>query len=199
MMEPGLHVEHTTIFRWVQRYAPEVEKRCRPHLKVTNDPWRVDETSTKVKGTWMDLYRGVDSCGNTLEFWLSPTRAAHAAKQLFAKALTASHTTSPRVISVDKNASSPKALRDLKAAGSVPQGCELRQNKYLNHLVEQDHRFMKRLVKPGMGFFAFRTAWQSFQGYERMNRMRKGQVQGVNKGDSLGQTAFIAGVFGVAV
>ncbi len=147
----------------------------------------------------MYLYRGVDSCGNTLEFWLSPTRDAHAAKQFFAKALTASHTTSPRMITVDKNASYPKALRDLKAAGSIPEGCELRQNTYLNNLVEQDHRFRKRLVKPGMGFFSFRTAWQTLQRYEIMNMMRKGQVQGVNKGDSLGQAAFIVGVFGVAV
>jgi hypothetical protein len=86
-MERGLHVDHTTIFRWVQRYAPELEKRCRPHLKVTNDSWRVDETYIKVKGTWMYLYRAVDSRGNTLEFWLSPTRDSQATKQFFAKAL----------------------------------------------------------------------------------------------------------------
>src|SRR6266516_1276850 len=86
MRERGLHVDHTTIFRWVQRYAPELEKRCRPHLKATNDSWRVDETYIKVKKTWMYLYRAVDSEGNTLEFLLSPTRDAEAAKRFFLKA-----------------------------------------------------------------------------------------------------------------
>src|SRR5690348_1999731 len=87
MRERGLHVDHTTISRWVQRYAPELEKRCRPHLKATNDSWRVDETSIKIKGTWTSLYRAVDSEGNTLEFFLSPTRDAEAAKRFFVKAL----------------------------------------------------------------------------------------------------------------
>ncbi len=66
MVERGLEVDHTTIYRWVQRYAPELEKRCRPHLKLTNDSWRVDETYIKVKGEWRYLYRAVDSAGNTL-------------------------------------------------------------------------------------------------------------------------------------
>jgi transposase, IS6 family len=76
MLERGLRVDHTTIYRWVQRYAPELEKRCRPHLKTTTDSWRVDETYVKIKGVWMYLYRAVDSQGNTLEFLLSATRDA---------------------------------------------------------------------------------------------------------------------------
>ena len=68
MRERGLCVDHTTIYRWVQQYAPELEKRCKPHLKATNDSWRVDETYVKVKKVWMYLYRVVDSQGNTLEF-----------------------------------------------------------------------------------------------------------------------------------
>ncbi len=104
MRERGLHVDHTTISRWVQRYAPELEKRCKPHLKVTNDSWRVDETYVKVKKVWMYLYRAVDSQGNTLEFLLSATRDAQAAKCFFSKTLAAPHTTTPRVINVDKNA-----------------------------------------------------------------------------------------------
>src|SRR6266536_3329716 len=74
MRERGLHVDHTTIYRWVQHYAPELEKRCRPHLNATNDSWRVDETYIKVKKKWMYLYRAVDSRANTLKFLLSPTR-----------------------------------------------------------------------------------------------------------------------------
>jgi transposase, IS6 family len=199
MLERGLRVDHTTIYRWVQHFAPELDRRCRPHLKSTTDSWRVDETYIKVKGTWMDLYRAVDSAGNTLEFLLSLTRDASAAKRFFSKALNASHTVTPRVIAVDKNAAYPKALNDLKATDAVPAVCELRQIKYLNNLIEQDHRFIKRLVKPGLGFGSFETAWRTLQGYEVMHMMRKGQVQGVAKGDIRGQITFIATLFGVAV
>jgi IS6 family transposase len=222
MRERGLRVDHTTIYRLVQRYAPELDQRCRPHLKTCNDSWRVDETYIKVKKVWMYLYRAVDSKGNTLEFLLSPTRDAEAAKRFFVKAL---HSTAgsapqahpiqeqgalptapadpntrstPRVITVDKNAAYPKAIAELKASGTLPKSVELRQVKYLNNLVEQDHRFIKRLVKPGLGFFSVETAGRTLQGYEVMSMIRKGQVRGVDKGDIPGQKAFIASLFGVA-
>jgi transposase-like protein len=147
----------------------------------------------------MYLYRAVDSQGNTLEFWLSAARDAQSAKRFFEKALHASHTVTPRVITVDKNATYPQALQELKTARILPAACELRQSKYLNNLVEQDHRFIKRLVKPGMGFFSFKTAGKTLQGYEAMNMLRKGQVQGVNRGDSSRRAAFIAELFGVAI
>jgi transposase, IS6 family len=198
MQERGLSVDHSTIYRWVQSYAPELEKRCRPHLNMTTDSWRVDETYVKVKKVWMYLYRAVDSQGNTLEFLLSPTRDAEAAKSFFAKTLAAPHTTTPRVINVDKNAAYPKAFKALKDKGTLPDSGELRQVKYLNNLVEQDHRFIKRRVKPGLGFFSFETAWHTLQGYEVMHMVRKGQIRGVEKGDILGQMAFIASLFGVA-
>jgi transposase, IS6 family len=221
MLERGLQVDHTTIYRWVQRYAPELEKRCRPHLKACNDSWRVDETYIKIKKVWVYLYRAVDSQGNTLEFLLSPTRDADAAKCFFLKALRSSARSAsgacpmdeaetasslsvacqsvPRVINVDKNAASPKAIADLKAAGILPDHVELRQIKYLNNMVEQDHRFIKRLTKPGMGFFSFETAWRTLQGFEVMNMIRKGQVQGVTKGDVGGQMTLVATLFGVVV
>src|SRR5258707_9130274 len=183
----------------VQYYAPELEKRCRSHLKMSNDSWRVDETYIKVKKVWMYLYRAVDSQGNTLEFLLSPTRDAQAAKRFFAKALAAPHTSTPRVITVDKNAAYPKAFKELKAERLMPDACELRQSKYLNNLVEQDHRFIKRLVKLRMGFFSSETAWRTLQGYEAMNMLRKGQIYSVDKRDSIKQVAFIASLFGVAV
>jgi IS6 family transposase len=198
MRERGLHVDHTTIYRWVQHYAPQLEQRCKPHLKPSTDSWRVDETYVKVKKVWMYLYRAVDSRGNTLEFQLSSTRDAKAARRFFSKTLAVPHVTTPRVITVDKNAAYPKAFKELQAKGTIPAGCELRQSKYLNTIVEQDHRFMKRLVKPGMGFFSFESAWRTLQGYEVMNLVRKGQVQGVNKGDSRGQVAFISSLFGLA-
>ena len=96
------------------------------------------------------------------------------------------------MITVDKNAAYLKALNELKAAQDLPPSCELRQSKYLNNLVEQDHRFIKRLVKPGLGFFSFETARKTLQGYEVMHMIRKGQVQGVEKGNITGQISFIA-------
>jgi|GraSoiStandDraft_40_1057318.scaffolds.fasta_scaffold385521_2 transposase, IS6 family len=197
MRERGLHVDHTTIYRWVQRYAPEIDRRCRPYLKPTTDSWRVDETYIKVKKQWVYLYRAVDSQGNTLDFFFSPTRDAKAAKQFFLKTLAASHSSEPRVINVDKNAAYPKAFAELKAEGHLPENCELRQVKYLNNLIEQDHRFIKRLTKPGMGFFSFETAWRTLQGFEVMNMIRKGQLQGVEKGDVRGQVALVAQLFAV--
>ena len=179
----------------MQHYAPELEKRGPPHLKATNDSWRVDETYIKVKKQWVYLYRAVDSQGNTLDFFFSPTRDAKAAKQFFLKTLAASHSSEPRVINVDKNAAYPKAFAELKAEGHLPENCELRQVKYLNNLIEQDHRFIKRLTKPGMGFFSFETAWRTLQGFEVMNMIRKGQLQGVEKGDVRGQVALVAQLF----
>ena len=92
----------------------------------------------------------------------------------------------------------PRHEVELKAEGAIPEGCELRQVKYLNNIVEQDHRFIKRRVKPGLGFFSPETAWNTLQGYEVMNMVRKGQMRGVEQGDIMGQIAFISSLFGVA-
>ncbi len=111
MSERGLSVCHTTIFRWVQRFAFELEKRMRPHLKKNNDSWRVDETYVKVRGKWLYLYRAVDSQGQILVFLLNQTRSKRAAKRFFRKVLGQSHVAHPRVITVDKNASySPRSM-----------------------------------------------------------------------------------------
>jgi transposase, IS6 family len=190
MRERGLSVDHTTIYRWVQHFAPILEKKCRAKLKPTNSSWPVDETYVKVKGTWMGLYRAVDSDGNTVEFMLSPNRDATSAKRFFRKALRARHTVTPRVINVDKNLAYPKAVGKLKRKGTLPPECELRPIKYLNSLVEQDHRFIKRRTNPGMGFWSFDTAWRTLQGYEAMYQLRKGQVQGTTKGDIQSQFRF---------
>jgi IS6 family transposase len=117
---------HTTIFRWVQRYAPELEKRCRPQLKATNDSYRVDETYIKINKQWHYLYRAVDSTGATLDFMLSTARDADAAEQFFRRILDASHTTLPRVITVDKNAAYPPAFDALQHEGTLPEICQLR-------------------------------------------------------------------------
>jgi transposase, IS6 family len=147
----------------VQDYAPELERRCHPHLKPTTDSWRVDETYIKVKTSGStSIERAVDSQGNTLDFFFSPTRDAQAAKRFFVKALAASHSTEPRVSNVDTNAAYPKAFAELKAEGRIPEACKLRQSKYLTNLIEQDHRFIKRLTKPGMnGLFLLRDSLAS--------------------------------------
>ncbi len=148
------------------------------------------------KGVDVPLSRRGFGISNTLEFRLSPTRDAQAAKRFFAKTLAAPHSTIPRAITVDKNAAYPKAFNELQAEGAIADSCELRQVKYLNNIVEQDHRFIKRRVKPGLGFFSFETAWNTLQGYELMNMVRKGQMCGVEKGDIMGQIAFISSQFG---
>jgi transposase, IS6 family len=119
MEERGLSLDHTTIYRWVQRYAPELEKRCRPHLRPTNDSYRVDETYVKIKGKWSYLYRAVDSNGQTIDFMLSARRDARAAKRFFRKMLKIASHSSPRVINVDKNPAYPTAVERLREEGTL--------------------------------------------------------------------------------
>jgi transposase, IS6 family len=133
ILERGLHVDHTTIYLWVQHYAHELEKRCRPHLKATNDSWRVDETYVKVKKVWMYLCRAIDSQGNTLEFLSSPRRDTEAAKRFFAKALAVLRISTPRIITVDINTAYSKAFKAMKAVRIMSDSCELWQSKYLNN------------------------------------------------------------------
>ncbi len=198
MDERGLSLAHTTIYRWVQAYAPEMDKRCRPYLKQTNDSWRVDETYVKVRGQWMYLYRAVDSTGQTLDFLLNETRSARAAKRFFRKVLGRPNITAPRVINVDRNAAYIGAVNDLKQEKLLPKICKRRPSKYMNNMVEQDHRFIKRRVNPGLGFGSYPTAWRTIQGYETMNMIRKGQIEGVEKGNSKAQNQFIAALFALA-
>ena len=196
MLERGVKVDHMTIYRWVQAYSPELDKRCRRYLNPTNDSWQVDETYCKIKGKWKYLYRAVDSAGNTLDFMLSAN--AKAANRFLRKEINASHTIEPRVITVDKNATYPPAIKALKADESLPETTKARQSKYLNNIVEQDHRFINRRVRPGLGFGSFNTARRTLKGYESMNMIRKGQVKGAEKGDVRGQISFINPIFGVA-
>lgn len=195
--ERGITVEHSTINRWVLKYAPELDKRIRPFLNPTNDSWRVDETYIEVKGAWKYLYRAVDSQGNTLDFMLSAKRDGKAAARFFRKVLKANHSQPPRVINVDRNAAYPKAIETLTNEKTLDKNVELRQNKYLNNIVEQDHWQVKRVVKPMMGFQSFNTARKTLRGIEAMTMICKGQVKGINQGDSVSQVKFINKIFGV--
>jgi transposase-like protein len=144
MKERGLEVDHTTVFRWVQRYAPEINKRIRQHLKMSGIAYRVDETYIKVGKQCKYLYRAVDKEGQTIEFMLSATRDVSAAKRFFKKMMRAEHRRLPFSISVDKNAAYPEAFSTSQAERIVPSDCKLRRVKYLNNVIEQDHRFIRR-------------------------------------------------------
>ncbi|MFJ8356817.1 IS6 family transposase [Bacillus paramycoides] len=176
MEERGLSISHTTIMRWVHQYGPELDKRIRRHLKQTNDSWRIDETYIKVKGRWMYLYRAVDSKGNTIDFYLSKTRDQKAAKRFFKKALQSFHVSKPRVITVDKKPAYPIAIEELKKEKKMPVGIQIRQIKYLNNIVEQDHRFIKKRVRSMLGLKSFRTAKSILSGIEAMHIIKKGQL-----------------------
>ena len=157
---------HDPIMRWVHQYSPEIEKKVRRYLKPMNDSLRVDETYIKVKGEYIYLYRAVDSDGNTIDFMLNAKRDRKAAKIFFKKALGSNHNQASRVITVDKNPAYPIAIHELKNDGILPKNVGLRQIKYLNNIIEQDHRPIKRIVRPMLGFQSFHTAIKTLKGIE---------------------------------
>jgi transposase, IS6 family len=197
LREQGWSVDHTSLFRWVQRYGPELAQRCRAFLKPTNRSYRVDETYIKVKGKDRYLYRAVDSTGQTIDFLLTAKRDKASAKRFFQKALRGSVNVRPRVINVDKNPAYPAAFQELKAEGVLSRRCRLRQCKFLNNIVEQDHRTVKRRTKLAMGYGSFRTAWRTIQGIETMHLIRKGRVRRVPKDDVAAQIRFLHRLFGL--
>ena len=197
MAERNLRVDHVTIWRWVQRYAPELNRRCRPEIRRTNGSWRCDETYVRVAGKWTYLCRAVDSTGATIDFLLSARRDAAAAMRFFQKALRAPAHPRPRVINVDGNPSYPKVITELKLAGKLGRRCRCRPVRYLNNIVEQDHRVVKRRVRAMQGFRAFQTAWRTIQGIETVSMIRKGQVKWLEKDDILGQATLVSHLFGL--
>nr|WP_281262122.1 DDE-type integrase/transposase/recombinase [Pseudoroseomonas aestuarii] len=126
---------------------------------------------------------------------LSARRHAEAAKRFFRRALAQPHTVNPRTITVDKNPAYPRAVADMKRAGELWRFSRLRQRKYLNNIVEQDHRRVKRLIRPGLGFGSFQTARRTLAGYEAMAMIRKGQLRDIGGQDMRAQATFIAELF----
>ena len=166
------------MWRWVQRYAPEIERRLRSRLRPTNDSWRVDETYIRVKGKWVYLYRAVDSTGATVDFLLSAKRDAAAAERFLAKALGGENHPAPRVINTDEHAGYPPAIVRLKAEEALEENCRHRPVQYLNNILEQDHRAIKRRVRASQHFRSFWGAWRTIAGYEAIHMIRKGQACG---------------------
>ena len=196
MAERGIKVDHTTIMRWVHQYSPEIEKKIKRHLRPTNDSWRVDETYIKVKGKWKYLYRAVDSDGDTIDFMLSSKRDRKAAKRFFKKALSSNHNQIPRVITVDKNPAYPPAIDELKNEKNLSKNVEIRQTRYLNNIIEQDHRSIKRIIVPMLGFQFFRSASKTLKGIEAMNMVKKRQVNNLNY-SIFNEVKYINQLFGI--
>jgi len=198
MRERGLTVDHVTIFRWVQRYAPEINKRIRPHLKMRGTSYRLDETYVKVGTEWKYLYRVVDAAGDTIEFMLSAKRDVSAAKRFFKKMMRADHWRLPFIIGTDKQASYPEAFATSIKGQVLPFDCKLRRVKYLNNVIEQDHRAIRRRWRAMQCFRSFHTAERTIEGVEALHMLRKGQVKRLDSRDAAGQAKFVEGSFGVA-
>ena len=198
MAERGVGVDASCIWRWVQAYAPELNKRCRPHLKPVNKSYRIDETYIKVKGEDKYLYRAIDSTGQTIDFLLTAKRDTTAAKRFLRRVIDASGNAMPRVMNVDKNPAYQAAVEELKGEGAIPRRVSLRQCKYLNNVIEQDHRTVKKRVWLAKGYGSFQSAWRTIQGIETVHMIRKGRVRRLAEGDAVGQALFIAGLFGLA-
>jgi IS6 family transposase len=197
MLERGLSVDHSTIARCVLHYAPILNRRIRREMRYPNRSWRVDETYVRVAGKWTYLYRAIDSAGDTIEFLLSPNRDLIAAKGFLQLALSAGRIR-PRVINVDGHPAYASAIADLKQEGELGRNCRCRPSSYLNNIIEQDHRFVKKRVVASQGFRSVDGALSSIAGYEAMNIIRKGQIRWLPKGDAAGQKRFIERIFGIA-
>jgi transposase-like protein len=197
MAERNLAVDHVTIWRWVQRYAPILNQRLRREMRRPNASWRVDETYIKVAGRWAYLYRAVDSAGEAMEFMLSPKRDLIPAK-LFLRLALSRGGPRPHVINVDGHPAYATAIVELKQAGELGRRCCCRTAPYLNHIIEQDHRFIEKRIAASLGFRSVEGACRTIDGYEAMHAIRKGQVRWVAKGDAVAQRHFIHTIFGIA-
>lgn len=187
MRERGVEVDHSNIYRWVQKFTPQLEASFRKGKKrPVGKSWRMDETYIKIKGQWKYLYRAVDKNGQTIDFLLTAHRDKKAALRFFKKAVRQHGL--PDKVTIDKRGANTAAIKALKE--EIGQEIEIRQVKYLNNLVEQDHRAIKRIVQPMMEFKSFPTARVTLQGIEFMHMIKKGQMV---SGDS--QTLSAAGQF----
>jgi putative transposase len=189
MKERGVEVDHSNLNRWVLKYAPALENSFRQYKRPVGDSWRMDKTYINVKGKWKYLYRAVDKFGATVDFLLTAKRDRKAALRFLRKAIGQNGT--PSKITIDKSGANAAAINDYTEEEAV--GIELRQVKYLNNIVEQDHRAIKRKTRPMLGFKSFWSAAKTIAGIELMHMIRKGQMivrgGGVNAAEQVSSLA----------
>jgi transposase-like protein len=171
--ERGVTVVHATVLRWVQCFIPAFEIMWKKYARPVGLSWRVDETYIKVKGQWRYLYCAVDKQGNTVDFLLSKNRDKAAAVRFFKKAI--GNNEAPEKITLDGSRASHQAVAELKAEGVLPAQTLIRTNKYLNNMIEQDHRKVKQRCYPMLGFKIFGNAEVTLSGIELANKIKKGQ------------------------
>jgi putative transposase len=175
MKERGFGVDHATLNRWVLHFAPLLEKQARKHKRPVHGSWRMDETYIKIKGNWRYLYRCVDKYGKTVDFMLTRKRDTVAAKNFFRKAMLNNGV--PHRVNIDKSGANKAALKHYATNSfTAEQRFELLQVKYLNNIVEQDHRHIKRITRPMGGFRKMHTAARTIAGIELMNMIKKKQL-----------------------
>ncbi len=196
MAERGVQVDHSTIARWVMHFSAILNDLIRREMRRPNRSWRVDETYVRVGGRWTYLYRAIDSAGNTIDFLLSPHRDLTAAKGFVQLALS-TVPARPRVINVDGHAAYATAIAELKESGVLSRKCRCRPSPYLNNIIEQDHRFVKKRITASQGFRSVQGALSTIAGYEAMNIIRKGQIRWLPKAAIVGQKRFIERLFGI--
>jgi len=174
LLERGLKIDHSTINRWVIEYSPQLMKQFKTKKKLVGSSWRMDETYVKVKGTWMYQYRAVDKEGQTIDCYFSEFRDKKAATKFFVKAIGSSG--KPEKINIDKSGSNTYALEDINSFLPESEKNKIRQNKYLNNIVEQDHRFIKKIIRPMLGFKSKHSAAATLDGIELHHMLRKNQA-----------------------
>ena len=172
MQERGVFVDHSSINRWAIRFLPLLEKVLRKHKRPVGGSWRMDETYIKVNGVWKYLYRAMDKEGKTVDFLLTARRDKAAALRFFDKAMKASSV--PERVTMDKSGANKAAMDEINGRGETL--IIVRQVKYLNNIVEQDHRAIKRVTRPMLNFKSFRAARNVLAGIELMHMIRKGQL-----------------------
>ena len=172
MEERGVFVDHSSINRWAIRFLPLLERVFRKHKRPVGGSWRMDETYIKIKGVWKYLYRAVDKEGKTVDFLLTAKRDKAAARRFFDKAMQDNDV--PEKVTMDKSGANKAAIDEINKG--LGDAIVIRQIKYLNNIVEQDHRAIKRVTKPMLGFHSFRSAKCVLAGIELMHMIRKGQL-----------------------
>jgi len=173
MQERGFSVDHSTINRWVLHYSPQLKAAFRRKKKHVGNRWRMDETYIKVKGLWKYYYRAIDKQGNTIDFLLTATRNTQAALRFLKKAIKEND--KPSLVNIDQSGANKAGLKGWNRDQNTR--IKIRRCKYLNNIIEQDHRRIKRLTRPMLGFKNFPAAQQTLAGIEVMAMIKKGQMK----------------------